>query len=473
MSQQKTILKNAFFSSISDVILNVFTFLFILYAARSLSVADFGLLSFATAFISLFMFLTDMGLSALSIREMAKDRTKSEEYMKGLLGAKTLLNTSVYVFMIAVALLLGYDNQKTLMIALLGLSMVFESMRFAFEGLFRSHESLRYTMEGRVLNAITLLGSALILYNLGLGVYAFALAFILGRASTILHALLVCTRDFFTPKISFCLKTAKNLLLNSWAFGMTLFFTSIFHWIDQVMIDYFQDTTAVGYYSVAYKLILGFHFIPLAFNRAIYPVLSKTAGTESFKAHGGTFIKYMLVLGLPVGVGLSMLANPLTTLLFGETYGPSGPVLGVLSYSFILVCFSSPLHRMLEATGRQRRVLEAITAGLILNILLNLILIPRYGYLMAAYTTVATEAVFFLIPLVVVVKNRLSPQIQVKTIFKAVTATILMAAAIKATQNQHVILTIITAKIVYISAILATGLVSKQDLVKISRSQGK
>jgi len=460
------IFKNTFVLSASEVLCKMLELLFTLYAARILGVSGFGLLSFALAFTGLFSFLTDMGLNPLSIREIAKSPKGARKYLSAIIGLKTILMPLIFLVMMACILLLGYPLQAVILVAIVGVSMVLESVRYIFDGVFQAFERMEYTAMARTINSAILFTVGALAYYLHLGVYWFGMAFVLARGLATLYSLIVCWKRFFTPAFSFNITRFRHLLSHSWPFGLTLFLTNVFHWTDQVMLSYFWGDPEVGFYSVAYRLVLALYFIPMAFNQSVYPVLSRTINTASFKRAGGIFLKYMVLISIPIAVGVTILSAGIIEFFFGSQYLPAAAALKTLVWSMVLIALYSPFHRILDSLGRQRLVLFSIILGVLLNVILNLMLIPEYGFPAAAYTTVVTTLLLLIIPLYFTARLGALPDFDFKIIPKTLVAVLLMAYSLKLLDSSHLAVKIISGATVYSISAIVFKAVSSDEFMR-------
>ena len=148
-----------------------------------------------------------------------------------------------------------------------------------------------------------------------------------------------------------------------------------------------QDGTSVGLYAAAYKLA----FIPTrfsaAFHRAVYPVLSRHAAASDRKLFAKTSersMRFLMLGGVPLAIGTTILAEPIMHTIFGQSYIAGAVALRMLTWAFVLEFFNPFFSLMLFAMERQRLVLVIETLGTGLNIVLNIVLIPRYGFIGAA-----------------------------------------------------------------------------------------
>jgi O-antigen/teichoic acid export membrane protein len=167
--------------------------------------------------------------------------------------------------------------------------------------------------------------------------------------------------------------------------------------VDSVLLGMLAGSVPVGLYAAAYKPVTAVLAAPVTYYQGLFPALSRSYGEDrkKFRAILVRSLRFTAILAAPLGVGGTMLAAPVVRLLFGESYGASVPVLQVLSWSAVLVTMRGNFRYSLNAAGRQR--LDLICAGSAgaWNIGLNLLLIPRFGIVGAAWATVMSEVWWF------------------------------------------------------------------------------
>jgi O-antigen/teichoic acid export membrane protein len=152
------------------------------------------------------------------------------------------------------------------------------------------------------------------------------------------------------------------------------------------LISKFLDTTAVGVYSVAYRFTYAFQFLPLAFVASLYPGMSAVVGKDA-EALKRIFLKGMWYMGLacvPLVFGIWALAQDLV-LLAGEEYLSAIPVLQILIFVLIPIFLDFPIGSLLNASDKQSTKTKIMGATMIINIVLNLLFIPNFGIIGAAY----------------------------------------------------------------------------------------
>jgi O-antigen/teichoic acid export membrane protein len=418
----------------AEVLSKVFEFLFVIYCANRLGVAGFGMLSSALAFTGLFSFLTDMGLYQLTVRELARDKGKARDYLAGVAGLKAALSAAVYAAMAAMAYASGYGGEQATLILVLGISMVLESFNYLFNSVFQAHERLEYSALGRVLATVSLLAGGLASVHFGWDVMGFAAAYVMARGLNAAYGLACVRRFFFTPSISFWPGAWRGLLSESWPYGLTSVITNVFLSLDIVLVGAILGRSEAGIYAAASKMVLGLGFILAAYNQSVYPALSGLSGRRpEFNRVSGFFLKSMLFIGVPMCAITFVRPEGIIGLLYSSEYGRAASVLPALVFAMFLGFLSSPFHRALDASGRQRTVFFAILIGTALSAAINVTMLGRAGILAAAYSAIIAQSVFLLVPAVACARWGLMPTIGIRYGAALLCASAVMIVAIQAT----------------------------------------
>src|SRR5665647_2332768 len=130
----------------------------------------------------------------------------------------------------------------------------------------------------------------------------------------------------------------------------------IYFRIDVVMISVFQDTVAVGFYSVAYTLAEASTIVPSMFLASLFPVLSRLhqSSKTSFRDTCAQSVRYLLYLALPMGFFVTLWAKPIISLLYGATFDPSVAALQILIWAAAIMYVSMVLGTAFVATNLQK-----------------------------------------------------------------------------------------------------------------------
>ena len=228
--------------------------------------------------------------------------------------------------------LLGYPEQTIEVVYLVALSIIFSAFSGMFYSIFQAYEKMEYQSVGQILSSALMLAGALFAISQGFSVVGFASIYFLVSAVVLGYAFAVCAWKFVLPKLEVDLGFWKPTMKEALPFGLTGTFITIYLWIDSVMLSLMKGDEVVGWYTAAYRIVLVFLFIPIAFNSAVFPLMSRfyVSSKDSLKFMFEKHFKYMLMIGLPICVGITLLADRIILLIFGAEYVPSVIVLQIL-----------------------------------------------------------------------------------------------------------------------------------------------
>ncbi|TMF22183.1 MAG: hypothetical protein E6I36_07615, partial [Chloroflexi bacterium] len=211
--------------------------------------------------------------------------------------------------------------------------------------------------------------------------------------SCVYFAVVLAAKRIATIAWSFEPALLREWFFKGLPFALTFVLTIIYFRIDQPLIDIFRGLREAGLYGAAYKPIESLLFVPITFLSVVFPVLSvyhRDRPSEMLYAIN-RFYKGLLLMGWPVSVGIFVLAGPLTPLLLGRDYLASEPALRVLALALGIAFVNNAFIGALNASDRQLSFSWAAGWSVVVNVVLNLILIPLYGYQGASWATVLTE----------------------------------------------------------------------------------
>jgi O-antigen/teichoic acid export membrane protein len=394
MNAVQRIAKNTAVLLVADLIARAFGFFFVMYTARYLGASGFGVLSFAMAFAGVFAIFTDVGLQQLTIREVAKNRSLAAKYLANSAGIRLVFCVVAFGSGAIMISLLPYPKETMHLVYLMCLGMGFGTFTKMFISIFYAFERMEFAFIDRILNSGLMLAGALYTMSGGHGVIALGYVYVVTNAVCLGCAGAICTWRFAAPKLELDWEFWKTTLKEALPFGMTSVFVSVYYCTDTLMLSFMThgSDAAVGWYNAAYKVVIALLTVPSVYFTAIFPVMSRLHNTS----RGSLNIVYersfrdMVILAIPMGVAVTVFADDLVLLVFGAEYGPSACALRILVWSSVLICLGTVFSRLLEATGKQAIVARITGLMALLNVLLNLLLIPKYTYIGASVATVAT-----------------------------------------------------------------------------------
>jgi O-antigen/teichoic acid export membrane protein len=258
----------------------------------------------------------------------------------------------------------------------------------------------------------------------------------------------------------------KQILRESLPLALTVIFTVIYFKIDVVMLSLIRgDNSEIGWYSAAMRLIELVGILPALIVSALFPIVSSLykESIDSLKNVFKTSFRYLLAIALPIAVGTLLLSDRLIYIIYGKEYFKTIPALKILAIALIFIFVNYILMNILVAVDRQKT--NAIMAGtcVLVNIALNLCLIPHYGYLGAGTATVITEIVLFALGLYFVTKSVCNVNIITMTIRPLISVVIMGGFIIVIMSKIHLALVIFLSALIYFSCLLLFRFLTKDD----------
>jgi len=464
MSTVKTVAKNSLMQVSSTIVTKTLSLIFIIFVARYLGDIGFGKYSFVFAFLSFFTVFTTFGMNSLIIREVAKDKSKSSAFLVNSAVLKSFLSLASWSVIIILIAILKKGPEINLGIIIIGLSLLPNSIVSSFKAVFSAYEKMEYNTLIDILfrTIIVGLGLSIIFYNLGL-IPLFSVS-LFTSILIFFVSIYIYNNKIGKIKIEIDYNICRYLLKTSYAFALTGVFVAIYHRIDTVMLSIMKGDATVGWYSAAYGLTESFLFIPAAISLAVFPVLSRlyAESRESFNLVYRNSFKLLLLFALPVGMGVTILAERIIPLIYKPEFNNSIIALRVLIWAAAFIFLNTIMSSMLYSANKQK-VVAMITAGLvILNIGLNYLFIPRYSYVGASWTTVVTEMLAFIYCYHFISKNICKIKIA-NLFFKSLIATLIMGFFLYRFKGLNLFLISILAGCLYTFILILLRAFTRED----------
>ncbi len=462
-----TIAKNTTYLLISTLINYSIGFFTLILTARYLGVEGFGILSLAFAITSIFGIFIDFGLGTLTVREVARDKSLSNKYLTNVVAIKLLLSLLIFFLIASVTTLIGYPQNEVNVIYLITISMIIGTFNGTFTSIFIAHEKVEYQSFSTLINGILIFIGVLIVIHLKLDIISFASIYIICNTAALLYCIIIYAWKFFWPKFEINLNFWKALLKESWPFAITNVFATIYYYIDSVLLSILVNTEVVGWYNAAYRLILVLLFIPVILNTVLFPIMSKRyiESKDSLNLIYQKYFKYMMVIAIPIGIGTTVLANKIIILIYGTNYANSVIALQILVWSSVIIFMTSAFSRLLEASNNQLVLTKIAALCAVLNVILNIIFIPKFSYIAASIITVITE-LFALILCFITVSSigyNLSHNI-LNNFIKIILTSILLGIILIVLKDINLIFSVIIAILIYFAVLYAVGVFQDDDI---------
>ena len=395
MTTVKKIAKNTTLLLASQIISYLLAFFYMIYIARYLSANGFGILTFALAFTGIFSIFADLGLNTLTVREVARNKFLTNKYFNNVFLIKIILSILTFGLIVLFINLIGYPSETVNVVYLVALSVILTAISGIFNSIFQAHEKMEYQSIGQVLQSILMITGVLAVISYGLGVLGFAFIYFISSLISLTYIFIVYTWKFSLWKIEIDFDFWKTTIKKALPFGLTGISGMIYTYIDSVMLSLIQGNEVVGWYNAAYRLILVFLFIPTVVNMAIFPVMSRffLSSKDSLELIYEKYFKYMIILGVPLGFGTTILADKIILLIFGAGYSQSIIALQILIWTIVFTFAGAAFVQLLQSVNKQLLITKISGICVVFNIVINLILIPKFSYIGPSISTLITELI--------------------------------------------------------------------------------
>ena len=462
-----TVLRGFAVLGAATVLIRLIGFVVITLFARLAGPHTFGTYSFALALAGFVVGApTNFGIGQLGTREIARDPADAGKVVGEALAVQAIIAAGAVGLMMALVPVFSSDSGLLTLAPLLALYYVAYSMTvdWALQGLQRLRAVAAARLAGQVLFGIV---TPLILVRGPTGAVRYAAVLAAGAILTAIVAFVMVRRAVGPIRLSWAIAPLWDLAKRAAPLGFSLIMLQIYYSMDQVLLGLLTNQTEVGQYAAAAKLpaVLG-GFI-MIWMSAVYPHASKlfTHDTDALRRQLGSFTSLGVVVALPLAAGSAIVSTGVVTGLFGQAYRPAGAPFAILMAGSALAVVSVNYTSLAMASGHERTFAMSVTVASIINVLLNLLLIPLYGTIGAAIATVAAGVVVFTVCARKVVAVIGRPPIAGRRIVGAVAATAVMSAVLLAMPfSMSVWLRIPAGGAVYLAVAAACGAVRREDL---------
>jgi O-antigen/teichoic acid export membrane protein len=462
-----TVLRGFAVLGAATVLIRLIGFVVITLFARRAGPHTFGTYSFALALAGFVVGTpTNFGIGTLGTRKIARDPRDAGKVVGEALAVQAIIAAFAVALLMTLVPLLSSDSGLLALTPLLALYYVAYSMTvdWALQGLQRLRAVAAARLAGQVLFGIV---TPLILVRGPAGAVRYAAVFAVGAILTAIVAFAMVRRAVGSIRLSWAIAPLWDLAKRAAPLGFALIMLQIYYSMDQVLLGLLTNQTEVGQYAAAAKLpavLSGFIVIWMS---AVYPHASKlfTQDSDALRRQLGSFTSLAVVAALPLAAGSAIVGTGVMTALFGHAYRPAGTPFTILMVASAMAVVSVNYTSLAMATGQERTFAMAVTVASIVNVLLNLLLIPSYGTIGAAIATVAAQSVVLAVCAHRVVAVIGRPPLAGRRIVGAVAATAVMSAVLLAMPSSiSVWLRIPAGGAVYLAVAAACGAVRREDL---------
>lgn len=375
------------------------------WIARYLGPENYGILNYAVAFVGLFGFIASLGIDSILNRELIKTPEKRDV----LLGTAFKLKVVGGIAALALAVISILMSQTTLLIQFLVIIFSFNFILQAinvisiyFQSKVESKNNVKVSIISTLISSVLKVGVIL----LDKGVIWIMLVYILDFVWQWINFVYVYKRQGLKIRDwKFDNDLAKKILKNSWPLILAQAAGYIYLKVDQVIIGLMLGNYEVGLYAVAVKVTEIWYFIPSIICSSLFPAIinAKLTDVKAYKKRLSNLYVLMFILSLIIVITITFLAKPIMTILFGNSYLESVAILKIYIWSSVGLFLTVAVNQYLISENSVKTIFWLNFLSMIVNIGLNIWLIPLIGLLGAAWATLIS---YFVIPVSIFVREK-------------------------------------------------------------------
>ncbi len=396
-STRQTVAKNIFWLTVGQIGTRLIRAFLIVYAARILGAAEYGIFSYVIGLAGFFSVFSDIGINPILTREVAKKPQEAQSIFATSFWIKIVLIFFTALLIIFVAPYFSKIESAKPLLIFAAILTIFDGIREFSIAFFRAREKMELeALITTVTNiAITIFGFVILNSTPTASALAITYAFAAGTGTII--GIFILRKEFGGLFKYFKKELLKPILISAWPIAF-IFLIGVFMLnVDIVMLGFLRTAEEVGFYSAGQKIVQLLYVVSAVLAASFYPVFSKLVEEKNHEKtrqlmERGTTIS--LLLALPLALGGIVLAPEIIQLLYGSEYGPAVLAFQILLLTMISNFLAPHLSNYIMAYDKQKLVPAIVLMGSMANVIFNLILIRPYGPAGAAAATVIAQIIF-------------------------------------------------------------------------------
>lgn len=394
---RQTIIKNVFWLSFGQVLSRVIRAGIIIYAARVLGAAGYGVFSYAMGLAAFFTIFGDLGVSGIMTREVAQKPEQAQRYFSTSFWIKLALVLFAAIAIIFAAPYFSKIEGAKQLLPLVAVLIFFDNIRDFCTAYFRGKEKMEYEAFVAVFTnlAITAFGFA-ILYIIRTP-FALSASYVISAGAGMLAAIFILRKELSGIIENFDRQLVNPILSNAWPFALLGLLGAFMLNVDLVMLGWMRSAVDIGLYSAGQKIIQVLYTFPAIIASSTFPTLSRLKGqNEHAKVSSimGKTIATTLFLAIPTMVGGIILAKPLMIFVYGPEYSDASYAFQILLATLIFAFPNALLSNFVFVHNKQKKMARYMIFAATGNIVLNAALIPRFGIAGASIATLFVQVVY-------------------------------------------------------------------------------
>ncbi len=388
---RQTVAKNSLWLSVSNIGGRLIKAVIIVYAARVLGVEKWGVFSYAVTIVAFFTIFIDFGINSILIRESTKteDPMEKSRILSTSFTIKTVfLILGAFLIISIVPNFINIQGVKEI-IPIVVFILIFDSLREFGFALNKTYEKMEKEAGLFLLTNVAIVVFGFIFLSIRPSVKSFAFAYALGTGLGVIATAFVLRDKLRRLFSDFCFKLVKPILSTAWPFAISGVLGILMINTDILLIGGLLTAKDVGLYSAADRIIQILYLIPSVISVSVLPLFSRIAGKDNAKMRRimENVIGTTMLAAIPISIGGAILGGSIISFLFGSAYAGATLSFQILILTLMINFPAVILSSAIFSYNHQKSLILNAVIGGVSNVLLDLILIPRFGITGSAIAT--------------------------------------------------------------------------------------
>ncbi len=463
--------RNIFWLSVSRITALVLLFLAYRQLFGYLGPHGTGQHQFVLSFVTIFGVIIDFGMQQYIVKKMSVEPERVKEYFHHYLGVSAVLALAVYGALLGVARVSNFEPIVFYAIAVAGSGLIISALTYPFLAVMSAFQDL-----GKVafINFLSSLVNIVIIF-LTIIFHRYIVFLVLVQPFSaficLIFYLIFVRRYLPRPEYlkvfsSLNGRVVKQMAKHVLPFALLVGFSTIYNRIDIVIITRLLGYSPAGLYTAAYKFFDLVAFFPAVVSHSLYPMFAGLMARQALgevKQSLEKYLRFLVAVAVPMAVAGSLLARPMILLLTNDArYLDAAPVLAVLVWAPALL-FIYIVANSLVISQLTKFAVIITGANVLINIVGNLILLPRIGIIGAAIMTVASEAlqaIFYFY----FIRSKLTRFDFFSWWWRPILASLVMGVVVWYVRDYGLFLSVAIGGAVYVAALAVAGFFQRGDL---------
>jgi O-antigen/teichoic acid export membrane protein len=444
MNATKRVVRNSLWLVVQPLILNLISLFVIGYIARTLGQVDYGKFTFAFSYVAMFLPIINLGISSVITRDITEDRVNAGRIIGKVLILRLLLSLLAVVLAVVVINILHYPQNTKLVVYMAGSMLLFSAVSNTLNSAFQGFEKMEYVAKSQFLSGLILTALSVVVLYAGFGLKTLTLVYCFGNMLGTIIALWFLYKRITKPVFEIDLVLWKSTLMKAIPFFIPLMVGLLGEKMGVILLTKISGDAAMGVYGAASGLVERLVLIPDGICTAIYPTMaalymsSRQEAVVLFKR----FHLYAMIIGMPIAIGTTILADPLIQIVYGAKYASSAIILRILIWWFFFLFLNMLQVWTLGAIHQEKKGVTIVCISTPVFILLNLLLIPIFAEKGYAAATLISVFLSFSMSLIFICRYLRSKMIDLSVIVRLLGANVVMGLFTYLFRHNIIVITI-------------------------------